>query len=478
MFGKKISYMYGDIHRDVFLNGTDSYKICEEDLKIIKTLNRDNLRLFGTIDDEKNLKIFNNECKILNTYIIDEDDDKFIWFSLNNKRIISKIYENAKRNKFYVCKIVNETEEEIEIEILKYEDKFLLPGTFIHGKVNYKGQKPYITTELGEGEIILQTNEVYVDKEVFAVLIKLSGEKKVFAEVYNPVKSTQVNVIKTINNLHFVENGNIRGVIAESENSKEKDVLNVKVKNIRMGSYEFELSRILIDVYQYFKIINYCKQEDVYYVKTVKTNEKLKARILGKGFSKTFGGKIVEFIEEELLYIIDTNIGEKEVKEISMEVSNAEEIEDIRKEWNLSVFAKYDHLLQTNVNVLKMKLDFYNEKSFLEVDEFKKYINRFIRKEKSLKVIVEVKNKNLLKYLFYKLKSMCVFEKLMEVCELSEILQDGLLKKFYFEKLVSEEKYNEAIDIYGRDNLEILCNRITKKSHRIKFEEFLNNINK
>lgn len=485
MFGKKISYVYGNVYKNMLFCGHKTFKISEEDRNTLDKLKYDGMEVMGTINEDKILKVFDTEATVFNSHILSEENDKLQWYNsdtTSNKVVFSKKYEKCKNSKWYVCKKVKEDDTTIEIEVVKYEEKQIAPGIYFKGKFSAKKDENFVKTQVGEGKVILQTNEYYAkNEEITVILIEIDHDNLVFAECYNPIKTCTMPIVNTVNGLHFLKNGNIQGVCLESETTKGLSEIEVKVKQVRFGSYVFEESPVLFDKAQYFKILRHFKgkHDSHAIVKCLKTKTELKAKFIGKTDNKNFRGKIIDYNAKDDIYIIDTNIIEDK-KEEKVVLDNTEKIEEVKSNWDnnpLPIFAKYEDILSKDAKFLALYLKYLHEKNMFELEDVKKYVNRFLRKETPLQIISEVENKELLNYIFTKSKSKKVFEQLIKILTPEEIEKhctNHIFRSFYFVEQINNNKYEEANKVLAAENdKNTFLRKIRSKEKRKAFEEFI-----
>lgn len=266
-----------------------------------------------------------------------------------------------------------------------------------------------------------------------------------------------------------------------TDENKEKTELCVKTKEIRLGSYLFEESNIVFEKFQFFKLLKYTGEgENIFIVSTQKTKEKFKAKIVGNNPKKFFGGMIVDYSKENDCYIIDIASKDEKHEEKKFTDDLSHVYEEIKSSWEINalpIFIKYETFLYTDNNLLKLYLEYLNNKNLLEIDEVKKYLVKFLKREKAVRMFLEVKNKQVTLFLFNKKRTFKVFESLITLLEEEEIKQhcaNNFFKGYYFEYLVKNEKYEEAVKMYDEEEYSNLLLKISKPANKQKFQEFIN----
>lgn len=187
------------------------------------------------------LKLSDNKVEIFfqntifNTYVQSVEDNLTVLKSFDEKLTVIKSINLAKEVLLTV-RIIHEDENIREVEIYKFNEYF--PGTIVKGTLEIKNNNPTVNTELGSGEIVLQTNNI--SKNVECILVKMEADGKcVYAEVNNPVERCKGKIVKDLKNLKIVKNGHIQGILLDSKDHKIGEDVHLYVKNVYPGSYAF-----------------------------------------------------------------------------------------------------------------------------------------------------------------------------------------------------------------------------------------------
>lgn len=458
MFGENIIYLYGNVFKDRFITPFGTYSIQESDLQILNQFNEDTdeLKLFGLVVNGI-LSLFNTNAKVINTYIINTNtNEAFSWDT--KKNFIKEDNEsNIISGKFYLCKIIHETDEIRELVRVKYLKKIQIPGIYCKGTLKYINNKSFVTTEIGIGEVILQRNEGYnTNQELDTVLIKLENNILTFAEINNPVKHATVNIVKTNKETHWVKNNNINGILLPTKNIQNKTDIFVKVHKIRLGSYVFVESAIVLDTFQFFKLVSHVKNnticQNLYIIYLVKTKEKIKAILKNFPHKKVFGGKIINYDESTRLYTIECQTIPSKDSDNGVKENNEDIIAEIRKETQnpLPLFIKYETYLYSDINILIMYLNYLNDNNIFELENVKKYLIKSIKFEANIQKLCQIDNKELLVFLFNKTYKKNVFLHLIKWLSIEELevyCRQKHLLKFYLGKLINENRIMDILNL-------------------------------
>ncbi|ORD99900.1 hypothetical protein A0H76_2735 [Hepatospora eriocheir] len=184
---------------------------------------------------DKEVSIF-FESPIFNSYILQEESIKRnlnVMKSFDSKLTI--INQKVKENKLYRVKIIKEEKDKRIVEL--YNDDEIFPGRIFKVPVNYNDIKfNLITTPIGKGKLILQSNDVKPEIEVN--LVVLGSNKMVFAEINNPLEDKNLRMEFRFNNSleKFLIAGNIYGMM-KSYDFIGKKFYNVTIDKVMLGWY-------------------------------------------------------------------------------------------------------------------------------------------------------------------------------------------------------------------------------------------------
>lgn len=491
MFGENIIYLYGNVFKNRFITPFGTYNIQENDLQILNHFSEDvdEIKLFGLVINGT-LSLFNINAKIINTYIIDTNtNEAFSWDVKKNFIKENNTESNIKSGKFYLCKIIHETDEIRELVRVKHLKKIQIPGVYCKGTLKYINNKSFVTTEIGVGEVILQKNEGYsTNQELDTVLIKLENNILTFAEINNPVRHATVNIVKTNKETHWVKNNNISGILLPIKNVQNKTDIFVKVHKIRLGSYVFVESAIVLDTFQFFKLVSHVKNDiisqNLYIIYLIKTKEKIKAILKNFPHKKVFGGKIVDYNENTHFYTIECQTITSKDTDNNVKDNNEDIINEIQKETQnpLPLFIKYETYLYNDINILVMYLNYLNDNNMFELENVKKYLTRLIKFESNIQKLCQIDNKELLLFLFNKTCKKNVFLHLIKwlsVEELEVYCRQKHLLKFYLGKLTNENRIMDILNLKLEITPEIkqmILKQIKNDDERTAIITQLNNI--
>ncbi|ORD94917.1 hypothetical protein ECANGB1_1882 [Enterospora canceri] len=425
MFGESVAYYYGNVFRSHFIAPDKRYRISGLDMGVLEESGAEDIRAVGRVNQNNEIELFNCDLRVVNTFVIGETDQYYeVYGTEGIKTVIEKPVE-LRRNKMYLCTVVGEKDEMRILKLVKNGEKKRIPGTFLTGELVIKEHGHWIKTAVGSGPIQLQSNREYKNGEsVTAILNYACGNKTGFVETNNPIRHSRVNVVATRGGIHWVESGNVRGIVLETEDTKNKNELVVKVEKVRLGHYVFRESGLEIGGRRLFRIVGRTAATDCFLLRIQKTKEKLKARVIGDHRIKQFRGSIVDYDDTTDLYLVEIEKEEEREEAANKSETNKEVLDEIRESLllnNYAVFAKYDSLLYTDVEVLFLFLSHLLSQNKLDLEDISKYLPGHLKNENTTRKLAEIRNKPLREHIFRKTGKKSAFLALSEMLSPAEL---------------------------------------------------------